>query len=392
MTPEAMHLDQKTDFTKFEFKTLDEVNKINAEAEKTEEKTPETTTTAAATEVKTETKTEEKPGETKTEEVKAEVKPIDDGELLKILNERGISLSKLDDIKLAMEEGVSLKAQVDTLSKQELKFPNDKAKALYEFAQKHQGNELGAAQNFLSAVRLDLDKADPKITQFEAFALQNPHLAREDAKAIFEEKYEKDYGDGNFDGKRLLQFEHDNATRSARLTIEDARKSYVEAKLPEPTKEQTPSGPSPEDLLAVKTGVDGALKDFNGATVTLAEYTSKTGLKAPAMAMNVAIKPEEAAKFRGFLENPDSFLHDVVGGFKGEKGMDWKSYANEMHQIVYRKEIINEAHSQGFEKGMAAMLEKIQNSGKEKTPDAGSTEKTPETWTQSYDRTRQPVN
>lgn len=381
MDTDALHLDPKTDYSKFEFKTLDA---NNPEPAPTQNPVPEPTPEPPKP-IDPELNASEPPPA-------PEAKAIADEELIKILGERGISLSKLDDIKAVMEEGVSLKAQVETLSKQELKFANDKQKALYEFASKHNGNELSAAKNFLSAVELDLEKSSPKTTQFEAFALQNPHLTREDAKAIFDEKYEKDYGDGNFEGKKLLQFEHDNATRSARQTIEEVRKSYVEAKLPEPTAPKGPEGPSPEDLVAVKLGIDGALKDFKGASVPLSEYKTKTGHTVPAGAMNVAIKPEEAAKFRGYLENPESFVRDVIGSFKGEKGLNWSAYANEMYQIVNRKEIQNQILAQGIEKGQLLMLEEIKNSGKEKLPEGGKEGGRQKSWTESYESSRKAVN
>jgi hypothetical protein len=314
--------------------------------------------------------------------------PIQDEELIEILNKRGITLSKMDELKSVFEESATLKTKVEELSKpKELEFPNDKAKALYEFAKNFDGNEMAAAKTLLNAAELDLKSADPKTIQFEAFCIKYPQLPREEAKAVFDEKYALDYGDGNFEGKAFQKFNHDNATKESLQAIESAVKQFKEAKSPEPL-----SGPTPEQLEAVKRGIEGALKDFKGSTVQLTEYKTKTGQVVPAGAINVAIKPEEAAQFREFLDNPESLVRDIIGRHQGENGLNWGSYVNEMHQIVNRQQIHASIHSQGIEEGMLIMLNQINNSGGGKLPEGGLPDAKSKSLTEQYESSRRELN
>jgi hypothetical protein len=331
-------------------------------------------------------------------------KPVADDDLVKILNDRGISLAKLDDIKAAFESNKTygeqvngLNKQIEELNKRELQFPNDKAKEIYQFALKFPGNELAAARNLLNLSGIDLEKADSKQLQFEAFVLQHPSYPREEAKAIFEAKYEKTYGDGTgLSSDVLLKFEHDQATIAARQSIAAAVKNFNEAKLPEPTQQQQqPAGPTPEQIDAVKRGVDSGLKDFKGSTINLPEYKTKEGVVVPASALNLELKPEEATKFRDYLENPESFLRDVIMMLKGEKGIDWNGYTHLMG-LMYGlannpQEFYAKIQSQSVEKGMLIMLEKIKNSGGQKSPEAGGDGTVVKSKSQQFRESRQSV-
>lgn len=294
--------------------------------------------------------------------------PLKEEDLVKVLNERGISLSKLDDIKKYIEENQTYKQQVEVLSKKEIEFPNERAKALYEFATKHNGNELGAAQGYLNAVSLDLDKADPKTIQFEAFALKNPQYSREHAKATFEELYAEEYGDGNLEGKLALSHKHFAATQSSREAIQQAVKSYREAPVNETPK---PTGPTPEQLEAVHKGIDGALKVFKGATVNLGEYKLKSGQTIPQGQLTVARNPVEDARFSEYLRDPNVFFGDVLQKVTTPNGVNWDAYSDTMYQIIYRDQINAASHAQGVEQGYLAALEFIKNSAPSKDPEGG---------------------
>lgn len=335
-----------------------------------------------------------------------ETAKLNDDELIKLVNERGgVSLAKLDDLKTTFESAktqndqiTELNKQLETLSKKEPEFKSDKAKALYEYANKHEGFELAAAKNLLNVVGLDLDKADPKQLQFEAFALQYPNYPREEAKAIFDAKYEKTYGDGTaIATDPLLKFEHDQATSAARQSIASTVKNYIEAKSPEPQKQEAPAGPTPEQLEAVKRGVESGLKDFKGSTFNLPEYKTKEGQVVPASALNLEMKPEEVTKLKGYMENPEAFLRDVIGRFKGEKGMDWNGLANTMalmQNLAFNpQEFYAKIQSQSVEKGMLIILNKIKNEGgQQQSPEAGGDGTQKKSFREQFNETRKTVD
>lgn len=323
--------------------------------------------------------------ETKIEaEQKVEVKPIPDEDLFKILNERGIQLKSFDELKSTLSERESLKAEVEKLAKKTIEFPNDKAKELYEFAIKHPGNELSAAKNFLDLVEFDPSKADAKTVQLKAFRLKYPELVDSEAAAIFNEQYEEQYGDGVFEGKALLKFKHDQATKEAQQAIAQVVKNYREAKEPEVQDE----GPSKEHLEKVLKGIEGAMKEFKGANISLGEYKTKAGAVVPQGSLSVAMEPEEAAKFKGFLTDPDTFLADTLEKMKGESGLDWNAYANRMFQMVYPEKVYAHIHSQGIEQGQLLMINELKNNQREKTPDATKDAQVPKTWGQSIRESR----
>jgi hypothetical protein len=323
--------------------------------------------------------------------VEAGAAELNDDQIISFLGKRGITLSKVDEITSLFTERDTLKNQVEVLSKKELEFPNDKAKALYEYASKYDGHQMAAAKTLLNAAEIDFNTASPKAIQFEAFCLKYPHLARENAQAIFADKYTKDWGDGNFENNALQKFEHDEATAEARRSIEAAVKTFKEAK-----SEPETEGPKPEEIeamnLKIKESITGALKDFKGSSVELPEYKTKTGQVAPARKIEVAIKPEEAAKFQSYLEKPESFIQDMIERHKGENGLDFGAYTREMAQVFNRQQIYAEARSQGIEEGMLIILNEIKNSGGGKLPGDGAGADAPkETPAQQYQKTRQRV-
>jgi hypothetical protein len=313
---------------------------------------------------------------------------IEDADLLKILNERGIQISSFDDYKNVLSERDTLKSEVEKLAKKELEFPNEKAKAIYEFALKHQGNEVAAARNYLNLVELDLTKTDAKTLQFEAFATKHPQLPREEAKAIFEEQYQLDYGDGDFEGKALLKFRHDNATNEAKLAIEQAVKSYKEAKTEEPKN----AGPSQEDIQRVTQGVETALREFKGADISLGEYKTKTGQTVPATKLNVAIKPEEAAKLKQYMADPQLFFDDLLETVKGPNGLDWNSYANKVYQLMHPEKVYSDIHSQGVEQGLLLMINTLKNNKREGAQENQGDTTVPKTWNDSLKESRAKQN
>jgi len=318
--------------------------------------------------------------ETKTEEVKV----IPDEDLFKIFNERGIQVKSFDELKSVIESRKTLEEEVKKLANKTIEFTNDKARELYEFAIKHSGKELSAAKNFLDLVEFDPSKSDAKTVQLKAFRLKYPELPDSEAAAIFNEQYAELYGEGDFEGKALLKFKHDQATKEAQQAIEQAVKNYREAKEPEPQ----PDGPSKEQVEQVLKGIEGAMKEFKGANISLGEYKTKTGQVIPQGNLNVAIEPEEAAKFKGFLTDPDTFLADLLEKVKGESGLDWNAYTNRMFQIVYPEKVYAQIHSQGVEQGQLLMINELKNNQREKTAEADKETDTPKSWRQSLRESR----
>lgn len=335
--------------------------------------------------VKTEATTEPVKTETVNTESKTEPAKIEDADLIKILNERGVTLSSFDEIKNAYTERDTLKQKVDELAKKPLEFPNEKAKALYEFAVKHPGNELSAAKNYLNLVEIDLSKSDAKTKLFEAFALENPKLPRERAKTIFDAQYEQDYGDGNFEGNPLLQFKHEKQVEAAETAIVQAVKAYNEAKAPEPN-----AGPSKEDIEAeqrILKGIEQSVKDFKEVSLTLSEYQTKIGQTIPQGNLKVALAPEEVAKVREYMENPDKILHEVLLKFNGE-ALDYNAYRDAVALLLYPQKFDALKQSQYIEQGILAMINQAKNNGREKEPAQERELTKPKTWGQSFDEAR----
>jgi hypothetical protein len=325
-----------------------------------------------------------------TEAPKTEEKPsFKDEELVKVLNERGISLSKIDDIKLAFEERTNLNKRVeelDALTKKGLEFPNEKAKALYEFAQKFDGNEMAAAKSYLNLAELDAN-ADPKRLQFEDFALKYPHIPRDEARDIFEAQYTEAYGDGSdLSSDPLRKFKHDEATRAAKQNIDSTLKAFREAKLPE----TQPTGPTPEQLDAINKGIESGLKNLK-PTVVLPEYKTKTGQIVPKGAFNVEMSPEEASALKAYAANPETFVKDLVNSHKTESGINWNTYLNDVYQFKNREKVHADIFSQGIERGMAILLNQINNTGKEKVVDDGKETPIARSQSEQYEQSRRPV-
>lgn len=283
---------------------------------------------------------------------------ITEDQVINVLNKNhGVNIRNLGDVKSVFEENKKLKIDLEN---KELTFPTPQAKALYDFAVRFPGNELTAAQNYLQNMSIDIDKADPKGLQFEAFLLSKPNLDRKRGETIFNAMYEKKFGEG-FETDPLLSFEHEEATREAKDAILKARESFP--------KQAVSSKPGdgqidPKQIEAVTSGIGKVMEEFDG--ITIAFDDSKEG------SLDFGLPPEEVANFKEALLNPQGFFDQLLSECTDEKGnLDYSKYASEMYEVLNRKQMIAKAQSHGFERGKLTQLQELKNTRKEEDNPAG---------------------
>jgi hypothetical protein len=250
-----------------------------------------------------------------------------------------------NEISSLLQENESLKAQ---LKNRALEFPSEQAKKVYEFAIKPEfnGNELGAARQYLHLVSLDLTKLSPKEKQFEAYVLSRPDLSRENAAKIFDERYNRRFGE--MENDMVLQDDHGVETRTAEQKILDYQKDFEKA-----AQSAKPAQQPEVDVQAIERDVNTALSDFDGIEMQFGDGTDET--------VQLPMNAEEVSAFRDILVNPIKLLDQVVQDCTVNGKFDMETYQRTMYKLQNVDRAIDEAYRAGLNNGQLKLIQERKN-------------------------------
>lgn len=257
----------------------------------------------------------------------------------------GGRITSQDQITAILSENDSLREQ---LKNKEPEFPSERAKKVYDFAVKNDGNELAAAGQYLRVQGLDLAKLSPKDKQFELFALNNPEMTRESAKEVFEAMYSKEFADVDTDV--VAKYQHDKRTSEAEKKILALQQEY--SKAPERTA-SGPAQPSPEEIQRITTEIDRSLSDFGGLVMQFGDN--------PEDQVNVPLSGEDASAFREALIDPNKFLERIMDSSVIDGKFSNEAYRDNMFRLWNFDRIVTEARTNGFTTGQIKIVKDNKN-------------------------------
>lgn len=279
----------------------------------------------------------------------------------------GGRITTQDHISNILKENDTLKEQ---LKNKELEFPSERAKKLYEFAVKNDGNELAAAGQYLRVQSLDLATLSPKEKQFEAFVLKRADLTREEAKEIFDARYSREFADVENDIEK--KDEHKVRTMEAEKTILAMQEEFKKA--PERTV-RAPEQISAEDLENVTIGVDQSLSDFGGIVMQFGE--------SPEDQVKVPMQAADVAAFREAMINPNKFLERIMENSVVDGKFSKEAYRDNMFRLWNLDRIVTEIGASRFTAGQVAIVKDRKNSVAPKGT-TGTTAPSKETYAQAF--------
>lgn len=268
------------------------------------------------------------------------------------------AISAPEHVFAVIEENQQLKAQL--AERPQIEFPTEQAKLLYEYCSKFSGQELSVAQSTLNVLRLDLTKLPEKEKQFEAFALENNDLTRDEARQYFDAIYEKKYGNGALEDDAALKFEHQRETRKAEQTIQKLKEDFAKAPS-QPAGKQT-SDPSEQELAEIKQNVDRVLEEFGGVRY---QYFDD-----PNSAVTIPIEDADVQRFNTFLSDPKAFFEDLTKQCRDAKGnFSYDKYVHKMFEFANLDKIREQSFKSGVTYGELKKIKEIKNTAVPKTQD-----------------------
>ena len=264
-----------------------------------------------------------------------------------------------EDVFSLFNERNELKKQL--AEKPKFEFPNEQAKLLYELSSKFPGQELSSAQSILHVLSLDLGKMSDKEKQFEAFALENKSLTREESRRYFEAKYEKNFGNGILDEDVSAQFDHRTQTIKAEESLAKFKDEFSKLPPSKPAGEQMPSI-SPEEINAIKQDVSRTLNQFKGVKY---EFFKND----PNSVVNVALENVDLQRLESYMVNPGELLNDLQQECTDSSG----NFSNErlaiaMFEFKNRDRIREQAFKAGVTYGELKKIKEIKNTSTPQTP------------------------
>ena len=295
-----------------------------------------------------ETESGEEP-ETTTETEVETTQPVDFSSQIHELTNG--AASDVDSLKALINEYNEIKQRPV-----EPQFATDAQRQLYDFASQFKGNELAAAKSALHVMSLDIDQLTEKEKMFEDFRLdeENSDLSPREAAKIFDEIYERKYGDAEND--IVIERERKVAVRKAEKNLQDLQSKIIS------TESQEPSGAdeqqSQEQLEAISAAVDQSFNEFKG----LAIPTSQDGDGS----FNFMLDDSMKTQAREVAKNPNQWLQNVVNQFYDENSgkFDYEGYTNRLVEFQYSDQIREAAYKQGLADGKQAHLKSLANPSK----------------------------
>jgi hypothetical protein len=264
----------------------------------------------------------------------------------------------LNDVKAILADNKKLKDELAAAPK-EPKFVNEKAKTLFEYANKAAGLELESARQFLQVVALgDVNKLSDKDAQLEAFLLTRPDLTRERGTKVFEADYDERYTD--LENNLLQQDRHGVATRDAKAKLADLQKQFTDAKGDAPKGSESEDPKASQEIL---DSIEAALPEFGGLSLSLGENDDEV--------LNLPLNEAEEAEFKEILNQPLNFIRSIIDSCMDDKGnFDSKAWMSEMFTLfkAYKGDLSAEIYKLGKTNGAVGLANDRKNikNGKDK--------------------------
>ena len=275
-----------------------------------------------------------------------------------------------DDVFALYDEVTQLRTQL--AERPAIEFPNDQARQLYEFCLKYPGQELATARNSLHVLSLDVSKLSDKEAQFEAFALKNSKLPRDEARRFFEAKYEKNYGNGILEEDVVAQYDHKVQTEEAKESLNKLQEEIMKAPPSKPAGEQPQA--ATQEVEEVRNNVRRVLEDFGG--VKYQHFDND-----PNSVVSVPFEDADHQRFERYVSDPNSFFTDILEQCQDKNGdFNYDTYVTTMYELVNMDKIREQSFNSGVKYGELKKIMEIKNTSTEKptveTPPASTEPKT----------------
>lgn len=279
----------------------------------------------------------------------------------------GGALNKLDDINSLIHENNKLRAELE--KPREPKFVNEKAKLIFEYANKAAGFELQSARQLLHVVSLgEIDKLSDKDAQFEAFMLTRPDLTREKGRQLFEADYEERFSD--IENNLLQADKHSLATRDAKNKLKDLQDQFSKAS---EAQAKNDNGVDPKVTESIHNSINESLPEFGGLSIPLGDGDSEV--------LNIPLNAEEESEFKVFLIEPIKFIDQVIQSSMDENdNFNPKAWITEMFMLykAFKGDLAKEVYDLGITNGQLKIVSERKNlsTGKDKATEPRTKKKT----------------
>lgn len=298
-----------------------------------------------------------------------EEQKVMDGFLDYTSEQTGGKINSVEEILNLATEVEQLRAQL--AEKPKIEFPNDQAKAIYEYACKFPGLEKTAARNYLHVMSLDVKNMSDKEKQFEAFSLKYPKYSRDEAREFFDAQYEKDYGNGILEEDKTAKFSHRVKTDEAESTIQKMQEEFEKMSSKPADTTQKTTQLSAEDQRLIEQGVSGVLEEFEGIKYRFYDNDPQSEVVVP-------MDKNEVKKFETLLRNPNQFVNDVLEEcYDGKGNFNWDQYALTMFEFKNRNKIREQAFNAGVTYGEAKKIKALKNAATPRPADVTPPKKEP---------------
>lgn len=264
----------------------------------------------------------------------------------------GGAIKTADDVFNIYKENAQLKKQI--AEKPKIEFPNEQSKWLYEQATKFPGVEKETFRSMLHVLSLDVTKLSDKEKQFEAFALENKKLTREQARGYFEARYEKNFGNGILETDQIAQYDHMRETDKATDTLARMQEEFSKI---EPSKPAAQAAPqiAPEELDAIRKDASNVLSRFGGMTYQFVDND-------PSSSVNIPLEDADIPVLENYMTNPATFFEDLTNECRDEEGnFSMESLAMAMFEFKNRERIREQAYATGRTHGKLEQIKLQKN-------------------------------
>ena len=247
----------------------------------------------------------------------------------------------------------------------EPEFANDRAKAAYEYLQKHQGEFADLTKEAHRVLSIEPEGMSDRELQFEAFALQRKDLSRGEAQAVFDLKFEKLFGELEDDPDNvILKDELKVASIEAKAKITEAQEtlqSELAPKEADSTKSESKEEEgkateevTPEQIEEVQKAVDTSLNGYDKLQVNL----GKEGKEV----VNIALDNGQIDALNDAMTNPAALLDSAIAQFGSKDGsFDYGAYRDFMTKFIHHERIVQESYNQGINVGKKLALDGAKN-------------------------------
>lgn len=277
-----------------------------------------------------------------------------------------LGFQSIDEIRQMRDDYARAQKELNE-AKAQPKFKSERAKNLYEFANRHEGMELEAARQYLELVNLDLTKEADHHLRFRAFSLK-PEMkgySQAEIEALFADEELRNFGDPNTEGGQteIQKIRAKGATAQAKEQLSKLQEEYK--KVPAQEAQRTP-----EELAAERAAytdfVKKELTTFDGIALKLSA-TLEDGKKVEG-ALNFKLDAETQLPAvvnaivdpQGWWEN---FLtrHGVL--VEGQEQPNVSKFGEIVARLEHQEELLNQTYQQGRHDQIALHAKTHRNAG-----------------------------